>query len=762
MQKKQIFLFARSVSVMLILSFLSLPALAFEVSTDETKPIHEYIFRLKGDKQYLKLSIEGDQKQVLENLKNEESIDGIEMNGTYQIAFTPNDPALSEQWYLKTVRAQEAWDISQGSRDVVVAVIDSGVYIDHPDLKNNIWKNIREIADDGMDNDNNGFVDDVYGYDFVDEKGTPTPQVKKESYFSEIGVSHGTAVAGIIAAQAHNQKGIAGLAFRTRIMGIRALDAQGYGDTATVLKAFEYAIDNGADVINMSFFGFSESEFFNELLRKAHEKGIVVVAAAGNIPGGRNLNTQPGYPVCSLSKQEVNYIIGVAAVDEDGYRAEFSNYGDDCVDINAPGTNFYSALYFNPSVGLNNFYGDGWSGTSFSAPLVSASFALLKSLAPSLSVDEMQDMVLKNSYDNLTQNVSYPNGLGSGRLDVRKALGAVPAVKRVAQNLKFDAFPFPFLTAPIQQPTNQSPTSQKEAMLALVPYGKSASKVVLYDTRLGEATSSFEAYPFLFEGGLHVATGDVNAKVGDEIIVGPGNGGGPHIRVFSQDGKVISQFFAYEKDYRGGVSVAVGDIDGDGVGEIITAPGKAHDPLIRVFDVKGDLKLEFLAYEKSYRFGVNVSAGSEEGELRIVASLMSGSPKISVFDGKGNAMSSFLAYSDGKKGSVQTQMVRFEKKELSGKLVTVDAIAIMSEDAARHVKVMTLNGKKLLEFSADHNEKPLSLIFSPLGEISLGSFGIMDMNGFIYAYDRFGVYENTYEAISDFINVGARMSFIHS
>src|SRR3989339_758719 len=164
-------------------------------------------------------------------------------------ALTPDDEFLEEQWYLENIGAYEAWDTHTGDGSVVVAVLDTGIDLDHPDLEENIWVNTGEVADDGIDNDSNGYVDDVNGYDFVDDDGSPVPD--QDSAFDEGAVSHGTVIAGIIGAVGDNDEGVAGIIWDVQLMSVRILDNEGIGDSELVLQGVEYAMENRADGSNL-------------------------------------------------------------------------------------------------------------------------------------------------------------------------------------------------------------------------------------------------------------------------------------------------------------------------------------------------------------------------------------------------------------------------------------------------------------------------------------------------------------------------------
>jgi subtilisin family serine protease len=166
------------------------------------------------------------------------------------LAKTANDPLNGFQYYLDPIQAEAAWDYTTGSRSVVVAVIDTGVDIDHPDIYENIWRNIDEVPGDGIDNDHNGYIDDYQGWDFVNDEADPNP--KFDSEYSELGLDHGTMVAGIIGARGNNNYGLTGINWEVSIMPLLALNGNGSGENGVVAAAIDYAIANGADIINLS------------------------------------------------------------------------------------------------------------------------------------------------------------------------------------------------------------------------------------------------------------------------------------------------------------------------------------------------------------------------------------------------------------------------------------------------------------------------------------------------------------------------------
>jgi|GEM_PF-1113597 len=288
-----------------------------------------------------------------------------------------SDPQMAEQWYLEQLGITDAWQhledlgiAAGGSRDVVVAVIDTGVDYTHPDLAGSMWINTGEIPGNGRDDDGNGYVDDIYGASTVgnewyDHSGDPADDH-----------GHGTHVAGIIAAQANNGSGGAGVAFNVQIMAIKAAQSGGTLASSDIAEAIYYAVDKGADVINMSFGGYGRSTLEEDALQVAYGTSVLVAAAGNdgkpNLPHPRGADMYPG---------AYNWVLGVMAENRypaanGDYLAGFSNW--DYVpqdsheyEVMAPGVEIYSAL---PG---NNYA--KWSGTSMATPIVSGIAALLRS-----------------------------------------------------------------------------------------------------------------------------------------------------------------------------------------------------------------------------------------------------------------------------------------------------------------------------------------------------------------------------------------------
>jgi subtilisin family serine protease len=345
----------------------------------------------------------------------------------------PNDPRWADQWYLRQIGAPQAWAVTTGTRNIVVAVIDGGIDIGHPDLRENMWMNPREQAGDGIDNDGNGFVDDFHGWNFVtngpDVRPVFTPVQLEDTW------SHGTMVASLIAAKGNDGIGMAGVAWNVRIMPLVVLDADGSGTTENIIQAIRYAVNMGAQVINLSLVGYEDDPALDEMIRRASDAGVVIVAATGNDDAskiGTDLDKTPAYPVCTDLDRDA--VIGVGGTDILDQKALYANFGKQCTDISAPA---YSLLAARPSYPHQGgplahtvpAYRDGVIGTSLAAPLVSGAVALLKSAHPEWTVKQIQTR-LYETVDPLDATVPLgaKGTFGYGRLNIGRALGESKAV----------------------------------------------------------------------------------------------------------------------------------------------------------------------------------------------------------------------------------------------------------------------------------------------------------------------------------------------
>ncbi len=336
----------------------------------------------------------------------------IEINREFQTRakINPNDPAFTrdstnkdKQWALPKAEFLEAWNKTRGSKEVIVAIIDTGIDATHDDLKRQSF---------------------VKGYNF--ETHTEIGRGKNSD-----DNGHGTLVAGIIGAVPNNGKGISGGAWNVSLMPIKALNSRGSGKSSDIAEAMVWAADNGASIINLSVggIGFAHETTLSNAISYAFNKNVVIVAAAGNdvAVNGGNISDNPVFPVCADNGE--NMIIGVTATDNNDLKPAFANFGKSCVDVSAPGRRILSTINVDPVSGVAapDAYAYA-SGTSMAVPYVTAQAVLLKSLFPTATNKQIRDRIISTAdpIDNL--NLSQCGGLscvgllGSGRINVSASL----------------------------------------------------------------------------------------------------------------------------------------------------------------------------------------------------------------------------------------------------------------------------------------------------------------------------------------------------
>ncbi len=526
-----------------------------------------------------------------------------------------------ELWYLDQISLDQA-EIKTELSPTIVAVLDAGFDFDHEDLKGQYWVNTDETAGDQSDDDGNGYEDDVRGWDFVDNDPEPSPDTTPPIRDSV--VSHGTVIAGIIAAKANNGIGIRGIAPEAKIMPLRVLNRDGGGSTVDVRRAVRYAVENGADVINLSINFTTSDQRLRETLEWAHEQGVIIVGAIGN--GNIDTDLTPVYPACYDGEIGKNIVIGVGASDRLDKKAEFSNFGSTCVDLVAPGVDIFATVYHEASqLLLSTAYASPWEGTSLAAPIVSGAAALLRGMYPSITPDQVRN-VLKLSVDPIKEtSLEARKRLGAGRLNIAKALEVAKIVV---------AGPHTSVAS-----RDVSPTS-----FVIAQAHGSSPLVRRYDGR-GTVLADFYAYNKAFTGGVRVAMGDVDGDGELDIVTGAGPGGGPQVRVFDLDGRPKRQFFAFDEGGRGGIYVATGDTNGDGIDEIIVTADRDSTGQVRIFNQHGHLKGSFFPLGRTNAaLAVSVANLDDDPEEELLISARSESTgMVWVYDGTGVYVRSFMA-----------------------------------------------------------------------------------------------------------------------
>ncbi|MCD6181800.1 MAG: S8 family peptidase [Candidatus Cloacimonetes bacterium] len=337
------------------------------------------------------------------------AIELVQPNYLNRFSMVPNDPDFYlQQNYLEDINMPQAWNYTTGNESIIIAVIDSGIHFDHPDLQSAVFQNPGEIPDDGLDNDANGYVDDWRGWDFVDapelaDIASGDFLIRDNDATDEL--NHGTHVCGIIGADTNNNLGVSGINWQAKILMLRAgfktTNGQGFLQDDDAAAALIYAADMGANVINLSWGDTNYSPIIADACNYAYLHGCIIVASAGN--EGATAAHVVTYPA------RLSTTIAVGAVDNANSLSSFSSYGPQ-IDVVAPGNQIYSCFSNLP----DNLYTQQ-SGTSMSAPMVAGSIGLLLALDPTLSFDEVKARLATTAKD--IGSVGFDNKFGNGLLD---------------------------------------------------------------------------------------------------------------------------------------------------------------------------------------------------------------------------------------------------------------------------------------------------------------------------------------------------------
>ncbi len=575
--------------------------------------------------------------QLRDELAADPSIEYAEPNAIARVAWQPADPFLASSgswgqpygdlWGLHTIGAETAWDAGRGrtggGRRIVVAVVDSGVDLAHPDLEGNLWRNQAEIPANGLDDDGNGFVDDVAGWDFVTCErflgcGCAIPHTSGVEPQDQLG--HGTHVAGTIAAVADNGIGIPGVAPEALVMPVRSLNRYGEGALSELVAGVRYAVENGADVINLSWGGLGSSQAVRDVLADARAQGVVVVAAAGNAIGEDALGISPA---------NVAGVVTVAASnpadDPSDVSTLFSCRGSK-LDVAAPGVDVLSLRAAG-----TDLYGDGShvvedlylraDGTSMAAPHVAGTAALLLGARPELGVDDVRQILRASAVDTGAAGFDKLNGYG--RLNAAAAVSAA-----VGPRAEISA---PRMTEVLTNPTR-------------VAIRGTAAGDAFVDRRVRVRRYGQPWKPLGPASGAPVQDGELAAwntrSIPDGVyqveLTANGNGGVSHDLqevVVVHDPGARAGFPVFLEDRVSTVSPVVADLDHDGVAEIVL-PGLAS---LYVYHADGTL-----VWKRSFDGFVSSPALADldgDGSLEVIfEDVECGGPYLRVLDAAGEPL----------------------------------------------------------------------------------------------------------------------------
>ena len=362
---------------------------------------------------------------LIAKLKLHPYVEYAEKEPVMRTFYTPND-IHGNQWYLDKINATNAWNFSKGAPTVVIAIVDNAIRITHADLISNVWVNPGEIPNNFLDDDLNGYTDDINGYDIADNDNNPNPPPSVTNISPFI---HGTHCAGIASASTDNGKGIASIGFNTKIMAVKCSKNSDDGNSLTnTYDGVYYAMRAKAKIISMSFGGNGIFATGQSVINAASQAGIILIASAGNSD-----SNGVSYPAAYQN------VIAVGSTDIDDKKSSFSNYGS-AIDLMAPGRGIWSTI-----AGDDNSYGY-LSGTSMSAPMVAGLAALVKAANPGFSAIQVEN-ALKAGCDNINAvNPNYVGKLGVGRINAYRTFKANTGIYQGGENstqLNISVYPNP-------------------------------------------------------------------------------------------------------------------------------------------------------------------------------------------------------------------------------------------------------------------------------------------------------------------------------
>ncbi|MHB2155076.1 S8 family serine peptidase [Calditrichota bacterium GD2] len=552
--------------------------------------------------------------------------------------YVPNDPRYNEQWYINKIQADDAWGLwapnTPGSTDILVGVVDTGVDYEHPELSDVLYINPGEDIDgdgqftsadlNGVDDDGNGYVDDVRGWDFADNNN----DIRPPSSGVDDALSHGTHVSGIVGAMGDNNEGIAGVAFRVKIIGTKnSYDSDSSNASPGIINGYDailYTAKLGAKFINCSWGGLFLSSYEQSILDDVSDNyGAVVIGAAGNDNKSNDGLGNAQYPA------DYSKCISVAATDNTDHKASYSNWGS-AIDISAPGGEYGggSTTAILSTIHWESGRYDAWSGTSMAAPVVSGSFALLKAWFPSQSRQWYIDQILNHADPIDDLNPDYSGLLGSGRVNIYNSIA-----RNSYPYLTVDSYSIEIINDNGDGQLNPGESAKIVLTIANDPNYQDANNVTV-------TASSASGY-FTFSDNQaslgNIAAGGSATNTGDDIIFEL-SADAPLQPLTIQITKEANQTGAYPYSHTEDITVtpqlnqtgfpitniavsdavAAGDVTGDGNMEVVAV---SEGDSLYVYDSNGNLQSGFPMY-----LGGTVSMGpiiadmNNDGQNEIVIS----------------------------------------------------------------------------------------------------------------------------------------------
>jgi serine protease len=328
---------------------------------------------------------------------------------------TVNDPDTAQQYYLSKINAYQAWDLSTGDSNVKIAIVDDAVRVTHPDLTGNIWVNPLEIPGNGIDDDGNGYIDDVSGWDAADNDNDPNAPLTPPIFWGELAYTHGTHCSGLAAGVTNNGIGIASVSHNVSLIPVKAVSDNSWLPIGIEAPAegLDYAITAGADIVSMSFGGEDSGGFstLENLINAGHDLGIIFVAAAGNNGDG---SSGFGTPNAINYPAGFTNVIAVGATNSSDLKPGFSQYGT-WIDVMAPGVGIYSTLAWSSPYGNQD-------GTSMACPIVAGVLGLMKSYQPHATKEQLIFCLKQGADDIDALNPDFAGEMGAGRVNAYNSL----------------------------------------------------------------------------------------------------------------------------------------------------------------------------------------------------------------------------------------------------------------------------------------------------------------------------------------------------